>query len=87
MARFEQLLTSLYLQAQSALVEILPSHITGFVRIMENLKSRGVLHVEFHFPGLESLGISIKVMESRGISIKVMESLGISMKFIENHGI
>ena len=28
--------------------------LTGFVQVMENLKSHGIL--EFHFPGLESRG-------------------------------
>ena len=37
---------------------------TGFIRVMENLESHGIL--EFHFPGLESHGIEMRVMGSRG---------------------
>ena len=36
----------------------------GFVQVMENLKSHGILW--FHFPGLESHGIWVLVVESDG---------------------
>jgi len=37
---------------------------TGFVRVLENLESHGILF--FSFPGLESHGILCRVMESHG---------------------
>ena len=40
---------------------------TGFVQIMENLESHGVL--QFRFPGLESPEIQVWVMESHGKSV------------------
>jgi len=39
-------------------------HITGFVQVLENLESHGILC--FSFPGLESHGILFRVMESHG---------------------
>jgi len=38
--------------------------ITGFVQVLENLESHGILF--FSFPGLESHGILCRVMESHG---------------------
>ena len=38
--------------------------ITEFVRVMEHLKSHGIL--KFHFPGLEFIEIEVWVMESHG---------------------
>jgi len=38
--------------------------VTGFVRVLENLESPGILL--WHFPGLESLGKGLLVLESSG---------------------
>jgi len=38
--------------------------LTGFVRVLENLKSPGILL--WHFPGLESPGKGLLVLESAG---------------------
>jgi len=46
-------------------VEIKPkTGITGFVRVLENLESPGILL--WHFPGLESAGKRLLVLESPG---------------------
>ena len=37
---------------------------TGFVRVLENLESPGIL--QWHFPGLESPGKRLLVLESAG---------------------
>jgi len=47
--------------SQKGRLEIL---ITGFVQVLENLESHGILF--FSFPGLESHGILRRVMESHG---------------------
>ena len=43
---------------------LLPTPYTGFVRVLENLESPGILL--WHFPGLESPGKRPLVLESSG---------------------
>ena len=49
------ILTNLIKNAIKSDREFYQHRVTGFVRVMENLESHGIL--EFHFPGLESHGI------------------------------
>jgi len=45
------------------------SNVTGFVWVLKNLESHGILF--FSFPGLESHGILCRVMESHGNFITI----------------
>ena len=40
---------------------------SGFVQVMENLESHGILQLDF--PGLETSEILVRVMESHGKSV------------------
>ena len=51
---------------------------TGFVQVMENLESHGIL--QFHFPGLESPEIYVWVMESHGKSVCFLQIKGIKIQ-------
>ena len=51
---------------------------TGFIQVMENLESHGIL--QFHFPGLESPEIYVWVMESHGKSVCFLRIKGIKIQ-------
>ena len=48
-------------------------HYTGFVRVLENLESPGILL--WHFPGLESPGKRLLVLESSGNLLNSAKSM------------
>ena len=47
--------------------------LTGFVRVMENLESPGILL--WHFPGLESPGKRLLVLESSEICLTQVKNM------------